>query len=83
MERFAKDCINVFCELTGCDKTKIGTAPTPFIDESKDPLIVIQEATGPPAKAGAHNPTVTNQGPKGRLRKRGSRASCPTSPRSA
>ncbi len=39
--------------LTGYDKTKIGTAPTPFIDESKDPLIFIQEASGSPAKAGA------------------------------
>ena len=41
MERFATKCITVFCGLTGYDRNKIGTAPTPFIDESKDPLIVI------------------------------------------
>ncbi len=41
----------MFCDLTGCDRKKIGAAPTPYIDESKDPLIVIQEATEPPAKA--------------------------------
>ena len=42
MERFAKECFAVFCDLTGYDKTMIRTAPTPFIDESESPLIVIQ-----------------------------------------
>ncbi len=35
MDRFATHCITVFCDLTGYDRNKIGTAPTPFIDESK------------------------------------------------
>ncbi len=43
MERFAKDCVSVFCELSGYDKPKVGAAPNPFLDESKDPLAVIQE----------------------------------------
>ena len=50
MERFAKDCVSVFCELSGYAKTKVGTAPTPFLDESKDPLVVIEE----PAKKGTN-----------------------------
>ena len=51
MERFARDCVSVICELTGYDKGKVGTAPTPFIDESKDPLAVTQTAPGTAAKA--------------------------------
>ncbi len=54
--------IIVFADLTGYDKAKGGTDPTPFIDESKDPLIVIQEASEPPAKAGA--PSQPTQGIK-------------------
>ena len=42
----------MFCELTGYDNKKAGTAPTPFIDESKDPLAATQEAAGLLAKAG-------------------------------
>ena len=38
MEEFAKECVRVFCELTGCDRTMLGTAPTPFLDESKEPF---------------------------------------------
>ena len=54
----------MFCDLTGYDRNKIGTAPTPFIDESKDPLIVIQEATEPPAKARAPSqPTQRGNSP--------------------
>ena len=68
MERFAKECITVLCDLTGYDRNKIGTAPTPFINESKDPLIVIQEALEPLAKAGTHN---RRRGLSCRLRKRG------------
>ncbi len=51
MERFARDCITVFCDLTGYDKGKVGTAPTPFVDESKDPLVVTQPAGEAAAKA--------------------------------
>ena len=45
MERFAKDCVTVFCELSGYASAKGGTAPTPFLDESNDPLAVIEEPT--------------------------------------
>ena len=50
MERFAKDCVTVFFELSGCEKAKVGSAPTPFLDESNDPLSVIAD-DGPLAKA--------------------------------
>ena len=43
MERFATDCVNVFCELSGFDKAKVGTAPTPFIDEANDPLVAFRD----------------------------------------
>ena len=43
MEKFADDCVNVFCELSGYAKVKVGTAPTPFLDESNDPLLVVEE----------------------------------------
>ncbi len=59
----------MFCDLTGYDRNKIGTAPAPFIDESKDPLIAMQEATEPPAKARA--PSQPTQGGNHRLRTRG------------
>ena len=52
----------MFCDLTGYDENKIGTAPTPFIDESKDPFIVIQEAPEPLEKAGT--PSQPTQGAK-------------------
>ena len=51
MERFAKECVTVFCDLTGVDKGKVGTAPTPFVDESEDPLVVTQPAGEAAAKA--------------------------------
>ena len=51
MGRSARDCVGVFCELTGYDKGKVGTAPTPFIDESKDPLAAAQTAPEAAAKA--------------------------------
>ena len=50
MERFAKDCVTVICELSGYEKAKVGSAPTPFLDESNDPLSVIAD-DGPLAKA--------------------------------
>ena len=40
LERVARDCATVFCDLTGYDKGKVGAAPTPFVDESKDTLVV-------------------------------------------
>ena len=43
MERFTKDCVSVFCEFSGYPKAKVGTAPTPFLDESKDPLAIFEE----------------------------------------
>ena len=55
MERFARDYVVVFCELSGCSLDKIGTAPTPFLDESNDPLIVIEEPhsrESPPTQVG-------------------------------
>ena len=54
MERFAKDCVTAFCELSGYPKAKVGTAPTPFLDESKDPVVIFDE---PPATGtkGTHN----------------------------
>ena len=30
MDEFAKECVRVICELTGCDRTKVGAAPTPI-----------------------------------------------------
>ncbi len=52
MERFAKDCVTAFCELSGYLKAKVGTAPTPFLDESKDPVVIFDEppATGTKGK---------------------------------
>ena len=50
MERFAQDCVTVFCELSGYEKAKVGTAPTPFLDEANDPLSVIAD-DGPLANA--------------------------------
>ena len=54
MERFARDCVTVFCDLTGYDKGNAGTAPPPFDDESKDPLVVTQP---PPEAAATAAPT--------------------------
>ena len=51
MERFAQDCVNVFCELSECSKSRVGSAPTPFLDESNDPLLVTEEL--PKATQGA------------------------------
>ncbi len=45
VKRFANDCANAFCELSGYARAKVGAVPTPFLDESKDPLVVIQEPT--------------------------------------
>ena len=58
MERFAKDCVGVFSEISRYATNKVGTAPTPFLDESKDPLVVIEE----PAKKGTNG---QNAAPKG------------------
>ncbi len=40
MERFAKDCVTVFCDLTGYDNGKVGAAPTPSVDEYIDTLVL-------------------------------------------
>ena len=59
MERFAKDCVTAFCELSGYPKAKVGTAPTPFLDESKDPVVIFD---GHPATG---NKGKKNKRPKG------------------
>ena len=46
MQEFVDGCVDRYCELTGWPKEKIRGAPTPFIDESKDPLGVRDEDTG-------------------------------------
>ena len=43
MERFAKDCVSVFCQLSGYSIDKVGTAPTPFLDEANDPPIMFDD----------------------------------------
>ncbi len=43
MERLASDCVNVFCELSGYNKARVGAAPTPFIDEANDPLVAFKD----------------------------------------
>jgi hypothetical protein len=40
MERFAQDCVNVFCELSGYAQNKVGTVPTPFLEEANDPVAI-------------------------------------------
>ncbi len=47
MEEFAKECVMVFCSV----RTRVYTTPTPFLDESKDPLTVIQEDISLPGQA--------------------------------
>ncbi len=51
MERFAWECVTVFYDLTGYDIKKVGTAPTPFIDESQDALVIAQPLIEAVAKA--------------------------------
>ena len=51
MERFARGCVTVFCDLTGYDIKKVGTAPTPFIDESQDTLVITHPLIEAVAKA--------------------------------
>ena len=43
MERFAEDCVNVFCELSGYAKNKVGTAPTPFLEEANYPVAIFED----------------------------------------
>ena len=52
MEEFAKECVRVFCEFTGYDRTKVGSSRTPCIDESKDQFAVVQEDLSQSVKAG-------------------------------
>ena len=30
MEEFARECVRVFCELTGYGRARVGTSPTPY-----------------------------------------------------
>ncbi len=50
MERFAQGCVDVFCELSGYAKNKLGTAPTPFLDESNGPLTIVDGEPTKPKK---------------------------------
>ena len=43
MERFAQDCVNVFCELSGDAKNRVCTAPTPFLEEANDPVAIFED----------------------------------------
>ena len=52
MGRFAQGCVIVLCELPGCAKNKVGTAPTPFLDEAKDPLTIVEDEPTRPKKKG-------------------------------
>ncbi len=52
MERFAEDCVNVFCELSGYAKNKVGTAPTPFLEEANDPVAIFEGAPPKPKAKG-------------------------------
>ncbi len=52
MERFAQDCVIVFCELSGCAKNKVGTAPTPFLEEANDPVAIFEGEPTQPKKKG-------------------------------
>ena len=38
MQDFTDSCIDQYCSLTGYSRERITPAPTPFLDESKDPL---------------------------------------------
>ena len=62
MERFAKGCVTAFCELSGYALNKVGTAPTPSLDEANDPLLVIDE----PVPKGAANPNTKPTSGKGK-----------------
>ncbi len=52
MEEFARECVRMFCELTGYARTRVATAPTPFLDESNDPFTVLQGDIAQPGRAG-------------------------------
>ena len=65
MERFAKDCVNVFCELSGYAKDKVGTAPTPFLDEANDPLLVLEEPVSSPPQGGTAGKGKNTPPPQG------------------
>ena len=63
MERFADDCVNVFCELSGYAKSKVGTAPTPFLEEANDPVAIFEGAPPKPKKG---KPAALAAAPKGK-----------------
>ena len=64
MERFAEDCVNVFCELSGYAKNKVGTAPTPFHEEANDPVAIFEGA--PPKPKAKGKPSALAGAPKGK-----------------
>ena len=45
MERFAVDCVTVFCELSGWDRNQTGTAPTPFLEEANDSVAIFEDVS--------------------------------------
>ena len=61
MEGIATGCINAFCEFSECDESEVGAAQTPLLDETKDPLVVVQEAKGSLAEAGGHGRVVPHR----------------------
>ena len=63
MERFADACVNVFCELSGYAKSKVGTAPTPFFEEANDPVAIFEGAPPKPTKG---KPAALAAVPKGK-----------------
>ena len=52
MERVAQDCVNVFCELSGCAKNRVGTAPAPFLEEANDLVDILEGEPTQPKKKG-------------------------------
>ena len=43
MHDFEGECVKVFCALTGYDQAKLKPAYTPFIDENKDRLAILEK----------------------------------------
>ena len=62
MERFAKDCVSVFCQLSGYSIDKVGTAPTPFLEEANDPPIMLDEASAAETTKGTEGSSTAEAG---------------------
>jgi hypothetical protein len=65
MERLAQDCVNVFCELSGYSKDRVGMAPTPLLDEANDPLLVLEEHVSSPPQGGTAGKSKNTPPPQG------------------